>query len=356
MNRRTILCAAFTLLTYIISAQTPDSSGVYSFATVMPSFRTGDAALFAFIHDSIHYPSDALQQKQSGRVQVLAIIDEKGNVSGVSVLRGVCPSVDSEAVRVIKLTSGMWEPGKIADQAVKVKKTIPVKFLIDTTAPQTPQHIDFIGGDAAYTAFIKDHIRIPGAVPHHNLWGIVSVAITFNNVNKILNTTVVRGAEAEMNDEALRLAALTQGKWIRTPMREDQGNITTVIQIPFTKDIVKDDGSNIMAEDIVTSGIYTDSLFKEGYQYYRNNDLIRAVNFFKSSLEKKPKNLPSSYLIMLCYIQLEEYDNACIELEWLMHVDGFKSQAQQLHLKYCTLDKGNERDKKRDMRGFGFGH
>ena len=356
MNKRTILCAAFIILTFIVSAQAPDSSGVYSFATVMPSFKNGDAALFAFIHDNIQYPQDALQEKRSGRIQILAIIDEKGNVSGVSVLRGVYPSLDSEAVRVIKLTSGMWEPGKVADQPVKVKKTIPVKFLIDTTAPQVAQRIEFIGGDAAYTTFIKDHIRIPGAVPHHKLWGTVSVAITFNNVNKILNTTLVKGAEAEMNDEALRLAAITQGKWMRTPMREDQGNITTVIQIPFTKDMVKDDGSNIMAEDIVTTGIYTDSLFKEGYQYYRSNDMIRAVNFFKSSLENKPKNLPSSYYIMLCYIQLEEYDNACIELEWLMHVDGFKSQAQQLHFKYCTLDKENERTKKRDMREFNHGY
>ena len=120
--------------------------------------------------------------------------------------------------------------------------------------------------------------------------------------------------------------------------------------------MVKANGSNVMTEDVITSGLYTDSLFNIGYQYFRNNDLIRAVDHFKASLIKKPKNLPSSYLLTLCYIKQGDYNNACNELEWLMHVDGLSSNAVELHGKYCTLDKGNEREKQRNLPRFGNGY
>ena len=45
----------------------------------------------------------------------------------VKVLRGVDPSLDKEAVRVVSM-SPKWKPGKQRDRAVPVTYTFPVIF------------------------------------------------------------------------------------------------------------------------------------------------------------------------------------------------------------------------------------
>ena len=340
----------FILFFTILSSahcQTPDSAGVYSFAPLMPVFREGDATLFKFIHDNIQYPSAALQEKKSGRVQVRATIDELGNISGLSVLRGVSAPLDSEAIRVVKLTSGMWGCGRIDSTPIKVYKTIPVTFTIDTSAIQVKQDLNFIGGEVAYTQFIRDHIQIPGALPNHGLWDTVYATITLNSMNQVINTSIVGSKNPEIIQEAKRLATITQGKWMRTPPVSDQGYITTVIRIPFTPDMIKPNSSNVSRESILSTALYTDSLFKEGYMLYQQGDYRHAISLLDESIEKKHKDIAASYVRVLCFIQIEEYDNACIDIEWLMHIDGLSSNIADLHRHFCTLEGGMERSDRR---------
>ena len=63
----------------------------------------------------------------SGRVMVQFTVNPNGTVSDVKVLRGVDPSLDKEAVRVIQ-SSPKWTPGKQRDRAVKVTYQFPVIF------------------------------------------------------------------------------------------------------------------------------------------------------------------------------------------------------------------------------------
>jgi TonB family protein len=345
---KTILFGVILLITYSpTSAQTADSNGVYRFAAIMPVFKTGDEELFKFIHAQTEYPADALKEQKTGRVQVQATIDEQGRVAAARVLRGVCPSLDSEAVRVIRLTSGMWQSGKIEDKPVKVYKVIPVKFSIDTSAVPAEQKIGFIGGDSAYISFIKQHIQIPGVVSNHGLWGTVSVGIVFDHTNRIVNTTIVKGAEPEMNEEATRLAMLTQGKWIRSGAVGEQGAIATVIQVPFEKQMIKADGSNLLSENIIKSAIRSDSLFAIGYAKLKQNETQEALMMFETILEKKKKDLAASFMRAICYIKMGNYNRACDELQWIVHVNGLWSDAAELHFKYCTLDVQGERNRQR---------
>ncbi len=62
------------------------------------------------------------------RINVLFIIDEKGNVTGIQS-RGTHPKLEKEAERVVKLLPKM-EPGKQRDQNVKVKYTLPIMFKV----------------------------------------------------------------------------------------------------------------------------------------------------------------------------------------------------------------------------------
>ncbi len=93
-----------------------------------PSFQGGDATAFArWVNERLVYPEKAMELGFSGRVTLQFIVNTDGSVSDVSVLRGVEPSLNKEAVRVVS-ASPEWTPGKIDGKPVKVVYTFPVIF------------------------------------------------------------------------------------------------------------------------------------------------------------------------------------------------------------------------------------
>ena len=98
---------------------------VYDMVEKMPSFPGGSEALKEYLKKNTMYPNpDACIQ---GRVVVVFVVDEKGNLSDVKVARSVEPSLDAEAVRVVK-SMPRWNPGMQNGKAVKVRYTLPVTF------------------------------------------------------------------------------------------------------------------------------------------------------------------------------------------------------------------------------------
>ena len=98
---------------------------VYDMVEKMPSFPGGSEALKEYLKKNTRYPNpDACIQ---GRVVVVFVVDEKGNLSDVKVARSVEPSLDAEAVRVVK-SMPRWSPGIEKGKAVKVRYTLPVTF------------------------------------------------------------------------------------------------------------------------------------------------------------------------------------------------------------------------------------
>ncbi|MDI9551186.1 MAG: energy transducer TonB [Bacteroidota bacterium] len=93
-----------------------------------PSFMGGDANEFSkWVNSRLEYPEIAKENGVQGRVTLQFTVNPDGSVSNIKVLRGVDPSLDKEAVRVVSL-SPKWEPGRQRDRAVKVTYTFPVIF------------------------------------------------------------------------------------------------------------------------------------------------------------------------------------------------------------------------------------
>ena len=93
-----------------------------------PKFQGGDANTFAaWVSKHLDYPEIAKENGVSGRVMVQFTVNPNGTVSNVTVVRGVDPSLDKEAIRVIQ-SSPKWTPGKQRDRAVKVTYLFPVIF------------------------------------------------------------------------------------------------------------------------------------------------------------------------------------------------------------------------------------
>ena len=93
-----------------------------------PSFQGGDANNFSkWVNKRLVYPEIAKENGVQGRVTLQFTVEKDGTVTKVKVLRGVDPSLDKEAVRVVS-SSPKWKAGKQRDRAVPVTYTFPVIF------------------------------------------------------------------------------------------------------------------------------------------------------------------------------------------------------------------------------------
>ncbi|MDD2299968.1 MAG: energy transducer TonB [Fermentimonas sp.] len=92
-----------------------------------PEYPGGNAAMMQFLSNNIRYPVIAQENGIQGRVICNFVVERDGSITDVQVVRGVDPSLDREAVRVIQQMP-RWKPGKQRGQAVRVRFTLPVVF------------------------------------------------------------------------------------------------------------------------------------------------------------------------------------------------------------------------------------
>ena len=95
----------------------------------MPQFGNGDADLLNYLAKNIKYPRRALELGISGIVYLKFVVDKKGNVRDVQLLRGIGGGCDEEAVRKVKAMPN-WKPGKQMGKPVNVYYNLPVKFTL----------------------------------------------------------------------------------------------------------------------------------------------------------------------------------------------------------------------------------
>jgi periplasmic protein TonB len=108
----------------------PKVETVFTIVEQMPQYAAGEKAMFKYLSENIKYPAVARENGIEGTVYLGFIVDPEGNITNVTIKRGVSGGCSEEAVRVV---SGMpkWTPGKQQGRAVKVNFTLPVKFKLD---------------------------------------------------------------------------------------------------------------------------------------------------------------------------------------------------------------------------------
>lgn len=100
---------------------------VFQVVETMPSFPGGDMAMMKFMSENIKYPVIAQENGIQGRVICQFVVNKDGSIVDVEVVRSVDPSLDKEAMRMIKSMPN-WSPGKQRGKSVRVKYTLPVNF------------------------------------------------------------------------------------------------------------------------------------------------------------------------------------------------------------------------------------
>jgi TonB family protein len=95
----------------------------------MPEFPGGTSELQNYIIKNTRYPENAKIQNIQGKVIVRFCVTPEGGVSMASVLKGISPDLDAEAVRVVN-TLPTFIPGKQGGKAVPVWFMVPIAFTL----------------------------------------------------------------------------------------------------------------------------------------------------------------------------------------------------------------------------------
>jgi TonB family protein len=112
-----------------ITLKQTDDSSVY--VESLPEFPGGIEALKQFVASSMEYPTIALENGIFGRVIVGFVVSNNGEITNVKVKSGVDPSLDKEAMRIVK-SMPKWIPGKQHGESVRVPYQIPINFTFPT--------------------------------------------------------------------------------------------------------------------------------------------------------------------------------------------------------------------------------
>lgn len=94
---------------------------------VLPQFPGGEKKMMLYLMENVRYPAEAQKNQEQGKVIVVFVVSETGEIREVSVKKGVSPSLDKEAVRVVK-SMPAWTPGKNGGKNVACYYALPVHF------------------------------------------------------------------------------------------------------------------------------------------------------------------------------------------------------------------------------------
>jgi TonB family protein len=213
----------------------------------MPQFPGGDSALLNFITQNTKYPESAKTNNIQGRVILRFCITAEGGVERISVLKGVSPELDAEAIRVVS-TLPAFKPGKQGGKPVPVWYMVPISFGLSKpegktatnlppNAPPPHQGYDeapvFKGGETALYKFINSKLVYPATAIEKKLSGKVNVRFFVNVDGSTGGVSVVKGISSELDAEAIRVVKLLPpwkpGKLAGTPVK-----VIYTIPVTFT--------------------------------------------------------------------------------------------------------------------------
>lgn len=230
----------------------------------MPEFPDGGmAGLMQYLAENIRYPKKAQQEGTQGRVTVQFIVEKDGSISHTSILRGVHPELDAEAMRVIN-TMPKWKPGTQRGEVVRVKYTIPVMFRLseeDSMVNKPVEKIDetavigripekattpkartvfevvekmpeYPGGMSAMMAFINKNIKYPAEAQKTKAQGRVVIQFIVDTEGNIIEPKVIQSVDPLLDAEAIRLTAIMP-KWKPGMQRGQAVNVKYTVPIVF---------------------------------------------------------------------------------------------------------------------------
>jgi TonB family protein len=111
----------------VLEIATKSPNETFFIVEEMPEFPGGFNALKEYVASSMQYPAIALENGIIGQVYVNFVVAQDGSVNDAKIARGVDPSLDKEALRIVN-NMPKWKPGSQAGKNIRVSYSMPIKF------------------------------------------------------------------------------------------------------------------------------------------------------------------------------------------------------------------------------------
>ena len=95
----------------------------------MPAFPGGESGMLNYLGKNTNYPRNAMEKNIQGKVIIRFCVNASGGVDRASVLKGVDPELDQEALRVVN-TLPKFKPGRQGGKEVPVWFMVPINFTL----------------------------------------------------------------------------------------------------------------------------------------------------------------------------------------------------------------------------------
>ncbi|TDG35336.1 TonB family protein [Pedobacter changchengzhani] len=105
---------------------------IYDFVSIdkQPEFPGGIGAFYNYVGKNLKYPAEAVKNNIQGKVFLSFIVERNGDLTDITVTKGLSPECDKEALRVIS-NSEKWNPGIQNGKPVRVKYNIALNFKLN---------------------------------------------------------------------------------------------------------------------------------------------------------------------------------------------------------------------------------
>lgn len=102
----------------------------FEYVEEMPEFEGGELELQKYLAKNLRYPPTTKEAGRTGMVVAGFVVETDGQLSNVTILKGIDEAADAEVKRLLASTSGKWQPGRQNGKVVPVRFTIPVRFAL----------------------------------------------------------------------------------------------------------------------------------------------------------------------------------------------------------------------------------
>jgi TonB family protein len=240
------------------SSHLKTASPVFLIVEEMPVFQGGMIDDFRkWVQSNIIYPEAARQKNKSGTEYVTFLVDTTGRVTDPRIIRSVDPILDAEVMRVL-CSAPLWTPGRQRGKLVNVSFSIPVKFVLDGSAPAREQvTVENLGQAVAerkqvfliveempafqggtiddFRKWVQANIVYPPEAKTRKITGTEYVSFVVDTMGMITDLQMVRSSDPFLAAEVIRVIKSAPA-WNPGKQRGRLVNVSFSIPVKFVLD------------------------------------------------------------------------------------------------------------------------
>ncbi len=175
----------------------------YAQVDTSPKFEGGNPGSFSqWISKNLRYPQDALESGIEGSVILSFTVSKTGDVKNIKIMRGICPSMDTEAMRLVS-SSPKWQPAIKDGKPAEITYTIPVVF---KNLDNNIKPAEFNGGNLSkFTKWVMSEIKLPKQIIDNKIGGLMKVSFVIDSNGGLTEVTLIQGVHPLLDKEVLKV-------------------------------------------------------------------------------------------------------------------------------------------------------